>query len=101
MEIYEHSWGKDDDPNGTSVHAVFDESGNLVFTEIDFGPGAKRFTGADDMETLLIVEADEVHDFMLEVFKAAFGQRRQMTLKRLERICINAEIQFTKLNSWD
>lgn len=61
--------------------SAYGNSGNLVFTKIDFGPGAKRFSGSDDMETLLVLEADRVRDFMLEVFKAAFGQRRQVTLK--------------------
>ena len=83
------------------MHATFDESGNLVLTKIDFGPGAKKFNGSDEMETLLVVEAESVQDFIVEVLKAAFGQRRQMTLARLERICINAEIDFSRLNSWD
>lgn len=101
MKIHERHWGNEDDPDGRTVHASFDEKGDLVFTEIDYGPGARKFNGSDELESMLIVEAEHVDSFILEVCKAAFGQRRQMTLRRLERICINAGIEFRRLNSWD
>ena len=54
-----------------------------LFQPNRFRARREEFNGSDEMETLLVVEAESVQDFIVEVLKAAFGQRRQMTLASL------------------
>ena len=98
MRIYESTWGDEKDPDGMSVDASFHENGHLVVRGVDFGPGMESHTGSDDREYLLVVDAVGVQDFILELLKSTFNGHRPMTVRRLERICQNADIDFRRVD---
>lgn len=94
MEIYEHSWGDEDDPSGEFVTAEFRSDGSLVFTKVDFGKSTRDFKGQDDWAYIVYIDEENVQKFTLELLKTTFGSKRSMTVSRVERICKNAGISY-------
>ena len=77
MEIYRKKWGPEDDPDATIINATILDDGSLRIDGTDYGASARDFSGGDDYEYGLHINADDVPTFSLELLKRSFNLRGQ------------------------
>ena len=97
MEIYRKEWGPEDDPDGTIFNAIILGDGSLRIDGTDYGASARGFSGRDEYEYGLHINADDVPAFTVELLKRSFNLRGQVSFSIIKKICRNAGIE---VNDW-
>lgn len=92
MEIFKNEWGESSDPDGIIISATIVEDGSLRIDGTDYGSSARGFSGGDDYEYGLLIPAEYLPAFTLELLKRSFNLRGQLSFSKIVRICKNARI---------
>ena len=92
MEIFRKEWGLEDDPDGTIINATILDDGSLRIDGTDYGASARGFSGSDDCEYGLHINADDVPAFAVQLLKRSFNLRGQLNFSKVQKVCTNGGI---------
>ena len=94
MEIFKKEWGSKDDPDGTIIDASVQEDGSIKINGTDYGASARRFSGGDDYEYGLHINAEDVPAFTVELMRRSFNLKGPLTFSKVKKVCANAGIRI-------